>query len=354
VQDLHRARVVHVFILVPERVVPVTREDGVMTSAEEYACFPKDRFITATDGTPIAYTVVGDGALSSSGSPGPARVPILFVNGWSCTDTYWSDIVPAVVESGHGAVLVDTRGHGQSGLPRPPGCNSHALRPEDVSVERVAADFVEVLDDAGIEVAALVGHSIGVQLIFEIYRQAPHRVAALLPVAGTFENPVENFADQPALDRLFPIADALFRVLPFGFLQPVVRRISAPETALTMLQAIKVAGPKVTAQRIAPHVTQICSIDFSVLWRMIGSFRNHHAAEMLPDVAAPTLIFAGGKDFFAPPGVQRRMHELIPESEIVWFEEGGHMLPAEEPDSIAAGIVELLARRVSLATATGD
>jgi pimeloyl-ACP methyl ester carboxylesterase len=322
-----------------------------MTAAEEYACFPKDRFITTTDGTPIAYTVVGDGAHSSSRPPERAKVPILFVNGWSCTDTYWSDIAPAVVESGHRAVLVDTRGHGQSGLPRPPGYNAHALRPEDVSVERVAADFLEVLDDAGIEVAALVGHSIGVQLIFEIYRQAPDRVAALLPVAGTFENPVQTFADQPVLDRLFPIADALFRLLPFGFLQPVIRRISAPETALTMLQAVKVAGPKVTAERIAPHVTQICAIDFSVLWRMIGGFRNHHAVEVLPGVTAPTLIFAGGKDLFAPPSVQRRMHELIPESEIVWFDEGGHMLPAEEPDSIAAGIVEFLVRRAPLRAA---
>ena len=155
-----------------------------MTPAEEYACFPKDRFITTTDGTQIAYTVIGDGD----------DLPILFVNGWSCTDTYWSGIAPVLVESGHRAVLVDTRGHGQSGLPRPPGFNSFGLRPEDVSVERVAADFIEVLDDAGIERAAFAGHSIGVQLIFEIYRQAPQRVAALLPVAGTFENPAQSFA----------------------------------------------------------------------------------------------------------------------------------------------------------------
>jgi pimeloyl-ACP methyl ester carboxylesterase len=127
--------------------------------------------------------------------------------------------------------------------------------------------------------------------------------------------------------------------------------MSAPEMALTMLQAIKVAGPKVTAQRIAPHVTQICAIDFSVLWRMISSLRNHHALEVLPEVTAPTLIFAGGRDYFAPPGVQRRMHELVPESEIVWFEEGGHLLPAEEPDAIAAAMVEFLARRVPLAAA---
>jgi pimeloyl-ACP methyl ester carboxylesterase len=314
-----------------------------MTPAQEYACFPKDRFITTSDGTRIAYTVLGDGE----------EVPVLFVNGWSCTDTYWSAIAPALVDSGHRAVLVDTRGHGQSGLPRSPGFNSHGLRPEDVSVERVAADFIEVLDDAGIEQAALAGHSIGVGLIFEIYRQARERVVALFPVAGTFENPVQSFAGMPVLDRLFPIADVLFRVLPFGFLQPVVRRISSPDTALTMLQAMRVAGPKVTSERVAPHVIQICEIDFSVLWRMVAAFRNHRSAEMLPEVAAPTLVFAGRKDLFAPPEVQQRMHELIPESELVWFEEGGHMLPAEEPQAIAAGMLEFMARRARVAAPTG-
>ena len=309
-----------------------------MSLPDNRACFVKDRLITMTDGTPIAYTVVGDGP----------KVPILFVNGWSCTDTYWRDIGPAVVEAGHRAVFVDTRGHGQSGLPRPPGFNARALRPEDVSVARIATDFVEVLDDAGIEAAALAGHSIGVQVIFEIYRRAPERVAGLLPVAGTFENPVRTFAGKPVFDRLFPVADVVFRMVPFGFLQPAVRRISEPESALKALRAIKVAGPKVTAEQIAPHIAQICDIDFAVLWRMMGGFRAHHTADLLPKVGVPTLVFAGAMDAFAPPAVQRRMHELIPASEIIWFEEGGHMLPVEEADAIAPAMVEFLHRRVAV------
>ena len=80
---------------------------------------------------------------------------------------------------------------------------------------------------------------------------------------------------------------------------------------------------------------------------MIGSLRGHQAAELLPNVAAPTLICAGAKDLFAPLSVQRRMHELIPDSELLVFEEGGHMLPAEEPEPIAAAMVDFLDRRVS-------
>ena len=102
--------------------------------AEDNARFAKDRFITMTDGTPIAYTVVGDGA----------KVPILFVNGWSATDTYWCGIGPAVVEGGHRAVFVDTRGHGQSGLPRPPGFNARGLRPEERAKLGIADGTVRI------------------------------------------------------------------------------------------------------------------------------------------------------------------------------------------------------------------
>jgi pimeloyl-ACP methyl ester carboxylesterase len=63
-------------------------------------------------------------------------------------------------------------------------------------------------------------------------------------------------------------------------------------------------------------------------------------------------VFAGAKDAFAPPAVQQHMHELIPESEIMWFEDGGHMLPVEAPDAIAAAMVELLRRRASATNRT--
>ena len=52
------------------------------TLAQENAIFPKDRTATASDGTRLAYTVVGDGPLT----------PIFFVNGWTCSDAYWAEI----------------------------------------------------------------------------------------------------------------------------------------------------------------------------------------------------------------------------------------------------------------------
>jgi pimeloyl-ACP methyl ester carboxylesterase len=310
-----------------------------LPSAREYAIWPKDRTVTVSDGTPIAYTVVGDGP----------KTPILFVNGWTCSDAYWAVIGPGMVDAGHPAVFVDTRGHGESGLPRDPGFLARNLRGEDVTTERLARDVLEVIDDAGFERVALSGHSLGVQIIVEACRLDPSRVSALLPVAGTFENPVKTFADLPILDRIYPVADLLLSVFPFEFLRPFNKGLANPETGLKMVRLIRVAGPKVTAERLAPHLRQIVELDFSVLFKMMGEQRKHSTADFLPTITVPTLICAGRRDLFTPPSVQQRMADLIPDSEIVWFEEGGHMLPIEEPEGIVSAMRDFLARRVDVA-----
>jgi pimeloyl-ACP methyl ester carboxylesterase len=307
-----------------------------ISSAREYAIWPKDRTVTVSDGTPIAYTVVGDGP----------KTPILFVNGWTCSDAYWVGIGPGMVDDGHPAIFMDTRGHGESGLPREPGFLARKLRKEDVTTARLGRDVLEVIDDAGFDRVALSGHSMGVQIIVETCRLDPSRVAALLPVAGTFENPVKSFADLPILDRIYPVADVLLSVFPFAFLRPFNKGIANPETGLKMVRLIKVAGPKVTAERLAPHLRQLVELDFSVLFRMMSELRKHSTVDFLPTITAPTLILAGRHDLFTPPSVQEKMAELVPNSEIVWFEEGGHMLPIEEPEGIVAAMSDFMTRRV--------
>ena len=305
-------------------------------TAHEYAIWPKDRTVTVSDGTPIAYTVVGDGP----------KTPILFVNGWTCSDAYWAAIGPGMVDDGHPTIFMDTRGHGESGLPRDPGFLARKLRSEDVSTERLARDVLEVIDDLGLERVALSGHSLGVQIIVEACRLAPDRVAALMPVAGTFENPVRTFADLGIFDRVYPVADILLGIFPFAFLKPFNKPIANPDVGVKLVRLIKVAGPKVTAEGLAPHLKQIVELDFSVLFKMMGQQRKHESAEFLPRIAAPMLILAGRKDLFTPPSVQQKMSDLVPDSEIVWFEEGGHMLPIEEPAGIVEAMRDFMARRV--------
>ena len=312
--------------------MPSTRR----ATAHQRAAFPKDHDLTVSDGTRIAYTTRGEG-------PG---VPVLFVNGWSCTDSYWTTIGPTVAGDHRRVVYLDMRGHGESGLPRSPGFAARGLQPEDVAPERLAADIVEVLDDAGIDQAVLVGHSMGVQAIVETTRVAPGRVAGLVAIAGTFENPVKTFADKPVLDRVYPVADVVFRFVPFESFRPVLRRITHPALGHRVITGIGVGGPNVQQDDIAPHIAHIGEVNFSVLFKMMSGLRRHHTAEFLPQIACPTLVLGGRLDRFTPPSVQQRMADLVPGSELVWFDDAGHLLPIEAPAAVAAAIVDFLDRRV--------
>jgi pimeloyl-ACP methyl ester carboxylesterase len=110
---------------------------------------------------------------------------------------------------------------------------------------------------------------------------------------------------------------------------------------------MRVANEVVEYADVAPHVRQFADLDLGVLWRMMVQMRNHSAADVLPGVEVPVLILAGRRDTFTPMSVQERMASSLPDAELVVFEQGGHLLPVEEAEGVAAALVDWLARRVA-------
>ncbi|QXC60436.1 alpha/beta hydrolase [Aquihabitans sp. G128] len=301
-----------------------------------YALFAKEGRVVADDGTPIAYTVRNRGG---------SRVPVLFANGWSCSDAYWVDLLPALEARGHPCILPDTRGHGRSGLPRPAGRGARNLTIDDLSMARIARDLVAVLDDAGFDRALVVGHSMGVQTALEVYRQIPERVAGLVLLAGTYENPAKTFYGYSIGDKLFPLLGATMRYLP-EVVKPVQATIGPASVGHFGARAAKAAGPKATAAQLHPYLLHLKAADLAVVMLMAGAMRAHSAADLLPEITVPTLVVAAGADVFTPARCSEAMHHRIAGSELITFPEAGHTLPVEEPDAIAAAIDDFVARRL--------
>ena len=294
-------------------------------SRPEYALFDKDRELVVSDGTPIRYTVRNPDAA------GPA---VVLASGWSCSDAYWAHLLPHLETSGHRVLLPDTRGHGESGLPRPPGPRGRNITVDDMSVERIAQDLVELCRHEGVEQAVLVGHSMGVQTIFEAYRQAPRLVAGLVPIAGPYENPLKTFYGQSIFDKLWPIGSLAVTAIPSWFLAAWWKIGNNAAFGLKVAQLVGAAGPKVTKDGLAPYIAHLSTRDPAVLFKAIEGMRRNSAADLLPEVEVPVLIIAGGKDTFTPPALQRHLHDVLPDSELLMFDEGCHTLPLEEPDAI--------------------
>ena len=306
-------------------------------SDEGYALFVKERRVEADDGTPIAYTY--------RNATGP-RIPLLFANGWSCSDAYWGKLVPLLEAAGHPCLVPDTRGHGRSGLPRPAGRGAGNLSLDDVSMVRVARDLVSVLDDAGVARAIVVGHSMGVQSALEVYRQIPERVSGLVLIAGTAANPARTFYGSSIADRAFPVIAGVVRAVP-EVLAPIWSTIGPASVGHFGARLVKAAGPKATKEDLHPYLLHLRSVDPSVVVLMAGAMRDHDATDLLPEITAPTLVVAAGADVFTPARCSEAIHHDIAESELVAFADAGHTLPIEEPDALAAAIVDFVTRRIA-------
>ena len=102
---------------------------------------------------------------------GPAAgVPVLLLHGWPDTARLWRNQADVLGEAGYRVLAPDLVGRG----------GSH--RPSDVARYRVMAsvgDMINLLDNAGIEQAHLVGHDWGASVAWAMALTNPHRVHSL-------------------------------------------------------------------------------------------------------------------------------------------------------------------------------
>jgi pimeloyl-ACP methyl ester carboxylesterase len=126
------------------------------------ALFATPLLAATIDGIPLHFTATGRG---------PATV--IFVHGWTCDETSWSEQVPAVAAR-YRMVTVDLPGHGQSGSPKD-GKLSMDLFARAVEAVRAELKPGRVV---------LVGHSMGTPVIVQFARLYPQHTAAMVFVDG--------------------------------------------------------------------------------------------------------------------------------------------------------------------------
>jgi pimeloyl-ACP methyl ester carboxylesterase len=68
------------------------------------------------------------------------------------------------------------------------------------------------------------------------------------------------------------------------------------------------------------------------LQRYLDAFLDHDTSERLPQITAPTLVLAGGRDSTSRPELCRAVAELIPGARFEVFEEEAHQPFQEIPD----------------------
>jgi len=110
----------------------------------------------------------------------PSMPTVVMIHGAQNDHSVWALQSRYLAHHGFAMLAVDLPGHGRS--------RGAALR----SVEKMAGWLLSVLDAAGVEQAALVGHSMGSLIALEAAHRAPERITRLALLGATYPMKVSD------------------------------------------------------------------------------------------------------------------------------------------------------------------
>lgn len=242
---------------------------------------------------------------------GRADAPaVVLANSLGSTHRMW-DAQLAELERRFRVVRYDTRGHGDSPVPKGP-----------YVIDDLADDLVALLDRLGIAKAHLVGLSLGGMTVMRVAIRNPERVQRLaLLCTGAQLPPASAWTDRAATVRAQGSAAVATAVVARWFTQPF---LDAHPDVRAAYERMVAATP---AEGYAGCCAAIAELDLR---------------EQLSAIAAPTLAIAGADDPATPPAKLEEIVARIPGARLLTVPQAAHLANAEQPDIITPALIEHL------------
>ncbi|HPM77288.1 MAG TPA: alpha/beta hydrolase [bacterium] len=271
----------------------------------------RENRVIGADGVPIWYRAIGEG---------PA---IVCCNGVGVSTFFWHYLAEYYGDT-HKVVVWDYRGHGESGLP-----NDF----DNWTMEKNITDLTAVMDDADIERAVLVGHSMGCQVVLEAWRHIPERIAALIPMLGAAGHPVKTFFNTELSEYVFKFG-YYFGMNHTGITQRVKHFISGLNLSYHVARLIVIDPQFASKEDFKPYFEHFGRIDPRAFFAMAAAMAEHSAVDLLPEINVPVLVVGGEQDVFTPYFLTEQMLRSIPGAELLQIKRGSHAALIEQPQLI--------------------
>ena len=282
-------------------------------------------YAVAGDGSPIFYESWGERS---------ALTPVLLCDGIGCDGYVWRYLRKDL--GSRFALHHHYRGHGRTAAPRDP---------TRVGIADLADDTACVLDDALVDRAVLIGHSMGVQVALETYRRHASRVAGLVLVCGAPSHPLKTFRGVASLESLLPTIQRWVHVVP-SVINRVTRLMLPTRLSYEIAARLEIRRELIEPADFMPYLEGMARIDARLFVAMLSGAGQHSADDLLPHIEAPTLVVAGGRDGFTPPERSREMAAAIPGAELLEIADASHTAPIERPQLVDWTVRDFLERRI--------
>ena len=238
--------------------------------------------------------------------------PLLLIHGLGYARWGWEPVLPGLAERFE-VVLFDNRGIGESDAP-----------PGPYTVAEMAGDAVQVLDEAGIERAHVVGTSLGGMIAQELALAHPDRVDRLVLACTTPGGPRAHPMPQVTVALIAEAAT----LAPEVALRRFVENALSPSTLADRPEIV---------ERIMAH--RLATAQPPEAWAaQAAAGVAFDAYDRLPNLTAPTLVQTGTEDAVVDARNSDLLVELLPDARLERFTGSGHLFFWETPERFVESV----------------
>jgi pimeloyl-ACP methyl ester carboxylesterase len=263
----------------------------------------------------VCYDVFGEGP------------PLVLVHGTPSSAYVWRHVVREL--AGERTVYAyDLLGYG----------SSEKRDGQDVSLGAQTRLLAQLLDYWELEQPAIVGHDFGgaITLRTHLLERRPFSAIALLdPVAlGPWGSPFFRLVrDNVGVFEQIPAT--IHRAIVAAYLRGAFHR-------------------KMSDEALAPYVEPWLGAEGQdAFYRQIAQADQRFTDEVEPlygEIAAPVLILWGEEDEWIPAETGRRLHALIPHSQLRLIPAAGHFLQEDAPEAVASHLARFFSKAMGQAS----
>jgi 3-oxoadipate enol-lactonase len=243
--------------------------------------------------------------------------PLLLLNGWTASGLAWPNQWLSRLEESYDVIRIDNRGTGWSrSAPRP------------FTIEDLADDARDVLEDSAIGPAAVLGISMGGMIAQELAIRHSDIVEKLVLVATRPPTPAHTPMSSDALRLTWgrpPRGHSLREYFVTTWAQTAGDGFAAAHP-----QVLEELGDQIM-RRITPRGGLVNQMRAIMSW---------HGPQRLRRISAPTTIVHGAQDPLITVDNGRRLAELIPTARYVELSGVGHLVAHEAGDSLIDALTQ--------------
>ena len=286
------------------------------------------------DPKPLAVTqdmVQSNGLTLHVTQAGPAEGPlVILLHGFPESGaTAWARQIPALAAAGYRVWAPDQRGYNLSD--KPAGIEAYHL-------DRLSDDVAGLIDAAGVQQAAIVGHDWGASVAWWTARRHTSRVRRLAVLNAPHPVLWQQAMRSSLKQRLRSWYLLLFQIR--GLPERMLRSGNWNGLIRTLTQS---ARPGLFDDEALEHYraawSQPGAITAMLNWyRASGAIAALEAGRITP----PTLIIWGAQETFAERALAETSAALCDNARLVFVEEATHWVHHEEPETVSRLLLEFL------------